>query len=140
MPTMALFDRGRHATSLPTHAHVTPPSLSKMQPTTTLSQQASTISSHPRHHPVQFLPGDTVLQQFTPPLCHCHLPKAQSQHLLPSSTELITVDPDTRWLYMLETAAKAVLTLLQQAPTVLLSTSHATHLLVQTLHTKIPRY
>jgi hypothetical protein len=131
MPTMALFDRGQRVTSLPSHAHVTPLSPSKMQPTTTISQEASAIScplSHPSHHPVQFLHGHTVLQKFQPHRCRCrcHLSKAPSQHSLPSSTESTTVDPDTRWLYMLETTAKTVLALSQQAPT-----SHTTRPLVQ---------
>jgi hypothetical protein len=128
MPTVALFDRGQRATSLPAHVHVTPPSPSKMQPTTTISQQASTISSslfHPSHHPVQFLHGNTALQKFTPSHCCCH----PSQHSLPSSNESTTVDPDTGRLCMLETTAKTVLALLQQAPT-----SHATNPLVQNLH------
>jgi hypothetical protein len=138
MPMMAFFDRGQHAAFIPAHAHGTPLSLSKMQPTATISIQESTVFSllsHPTHSPVQFLHGDTMLQKITP-CCHCcHLPTAPIQHSSSSSTELTTVNPESQWLYMLEMTANAVLTLLQQAPAVLLSTSYFTHPLVQNLQT-----
>jgi hypothetical protein len=75
MPTMAIFDDGRHSGSKSTTVNDTNPSLSHNTSQTRTMHQETALSSspfHPTHHLVGFLHQDNVHQKFkTPRRCCC---------------------------------------------------------------------